>query len=173
MGQNEKENTKYEIPVFEIASMEYKHAKEYNRNQQSNTQPKNKDDKKEWLTIKEIDLIIQNIPVILQYFIPGFLCLIIFKIITGTNTSNKYTAILSCVFSYILLSVSELIFIWIKSLEQFKTNVYVRSVISIIMGLVFYPLSLEYVIILKDWVKSWNLFQVKHNIEEYGVMLLI
>lgn len=136
MGQNEKENTKFEIPVFEIASMEYKHAKEYNRNQQSNTQPKNKDDKKEWLTIKEINLIIQNIPVILQYFIPGFLCLIIFKIITGTNTSNKYTAILSCVFSYILLSVSELIFIWIKSLEQFKTNVYVRSVISIIMGLI-------------------------------------
>lgn len=47
MGQNEKENTKFEIPVFEIASMEYKHAKEYNRNQQPNTQPKNKDDKKE------------------------------------------------------------------------------------------------------------------------------
>lgn len=47
MGQNEKENTKFEIPVFEIASMEYKHAKEYNRNQQSNTYPKNKDDKKE------------------------------------------------------------------------------------------------------------------------------
>lgn len=47
MEQNEKENTKFEIPVFEIASMEYKHAKEYNRNQQYNTQPKNKDDKKE------------------------------------------------------------------------------------------------------------------------------
>ena len=47
MGQNEKENKKFEIPVFEIASMEYKHAKEYNRNKQSNTQPKNKNDKKE------------------------------------------------------------------------------------------------------------------------------
>lgn len=57
MGQNDKENKKFEIPVFEIASMEYKHAKEYNRNQQSNTQSKNKNDKKEWLTIKEINLI--------------------------------------------------------------------------------------------------------------------
>lgn len=81
-------------------------------------------------------MIIENIPVILQYFIPGFLCLIIFKGIIGINISNTYTAIFSCVFSYILLSISELIFIWVKDLEQFKTNVYVRSIISIIIGLI-------------------------------------
>lgn len=73
---------------------------------------------------------------ILQYFIPGFLCLIIFKGITGTNMSNTYTAIFSCVFSYILLSMSELLFIWIKPLKLFSTNIYIRSIISIVIGLI-------------------------------------
>lgn len=80
-------------------------------------------------------MIIENIPVILQYFIPGFLCLIIFKGITGINISNTYTAIFSCVFSYILLSISELAFVWIKDLASFTTNIYIRSIISIIIGL--------------------------------------
>lgn len=88
------------------------------------------------IIIQEINLIIENISVILQYFIPGFLCLIIFKGITGMNMSNTYTAIFSCVFSYILLSISELIFIWIKSLTSFKTNIYIRSSVSIIIGLI-------------------------------------
>lgn len=80
-------------------------------------------------------MIIENIPVILQYFIPGFLCLIILKGITGINISNTYTAIFSCVFSYILLSISELAFVWIKDLASFTTNIYIRSIISIIIGL--------------------------------------
>lgn len=87
-------------------------------------------------TIQEINLVIENIPIILQYFIPGFLCLIVFKAITGVNISNTYTVIFSCVFSYILLSISELIFIWIKCLEPFETNIYVRSIISIVIGLI-------------------------------------
>lgn len=52
------------------------------------------------------------------------------------NISNTYTAIFSCVFSYILLSMSELFFVWIKSLELFKTNIYIRSIISIVIGLI-------------------------------------
>lgn len=61
--------------------------------------------------------------------------MIIFKGITGINISNTYTAIFSCVFSYILLSISELAFVWIKDLASFTTNIYIRSIISIIIGL--------------------------------------
>lgn len=47
MGQNEKENTKFETPVFEISSMEYKKAKPYENKQRSNSQPQKNTDKKE------------------------------------------------------------------------------------------------------------------------------
>ena len=60
----------------------------------------------------------------------------IFISATNVAISNTYTIIFSCVLSYILLSISELVFIWIKCLSQFRNNIYVRSVISITIGLI-------------------------------------
>lgn len=44
--------------------------------------------------------------------------------------------ILSCVFSYILLSLTELIFAFTKSSDEIKNNLYIRSFIGIAIGTV-------------------------------------
>lgn len=73
----------------------------------------------------------------MQYFIPGLWCLIIFKYISNKSIHHTYIAIFSCAISYILLSITEVIFIKITCLTQFKNNIYIRSFTSVIIGTIF------------------------------------
>ena len=72
---------------------------------------KNGDD----VIVQEIIFIINNISIVLQYFIPGFWFLIIFKFFVSKKISNVMMTIMSCVISYIFISfISAINQVWLK-----------------------------------------------------------
>ncbi|MEF2835675.1 MAG: hypothetical protein U0O41_06345 [Clostridia bacterium] len=62
--------------------------------------------------------------------------MIIFKKITEVHIPKIYMSILSCVFSYILLSMTEFIFITTKCPVEIKNNLYIHSFMGILIGVV-------------------------------------
>lgn len=57
------------------------------------------------MIIIEINKIIQNIPTILQYFVPGFIGIKIISRLISKKIENTYLFILSCVYSYVFISL--------------------------------------------------------------------
>lgn len=85
--------------------------------------------------VDELTKLLNNIPLLLQYFVPGIWCIILLKFTTGKKIKDTYVLALSCVISYLLLSFSEII----RSCVDFSflsDNVYCLSAISIILGTV-------------------------------------
>lgn len=82
-------------------------------------------------------MIFDNIPKLLQYFIPGYWALFIFKYFTSKKISNYITNIMACVISYILISFLFLLRIKIKLLELIPDTPISNSGIAIILGTIF------------------------------------
>ncbi len=80
-----------------------------------------------------ISQILENIPELLQYYLPGFWTITVFKYFCSKDIQAESQTMLSCVVSYVLLSISDLlsnISFW----GFIKDSVWGRSGISIILG---------------------------------------
>ena len=76
---------------------------------------------------------LENIPVLLQYYIPGLWAITVFKYFCSKEIRAESQTILSCVVSYVLLSIADLL-ANISFLGFTKNSVWGKSGISIILG---------------------------------------
>lgn len=83
--------------------------------------------------MKIISQILENIPVLLQYYLPGLWTITVFKYFCSKEIQKESQTILACVVSYVLLSISDLLSN-IPFLGGIKVSVLGRSGISIILG---------------------------------------
>jgi hypothetical protein len=83
--------------------------------------------------LKTISQILENIPVLLQYYLPGLWTITVFKYFCSKEIQKESQTILACVVSYVLLSISDLLSN-IPFLGGIKVSVLGKSGISIILG---------------------------------------
>lgn len=83
--------------------------------------------------MKTISQILENIPVLLQYYLPGLWTITVFKYFCSKEIQKESQTILACVVSYVLLSISDLLSN-IPFLGGIKISVLGKSGISIILG---------------------------------------
>ena len=83
--------------------------------------------------MKTISQILENIPVLLQYYLPGLWTITVFKYFCSKEIQKESQTILACVVSYVLLSISDLLSN-ILFLGGIKVSVLGKSGISIILG---------------------------------------
>ena len=83
--------------------------------------------------METISQILENIPVLLQYYIPGLWAITVFKYFCSKEIRAESQTILSCVVSYVLLSIADLL-ANISFLGSTKNLVWGKSGISIILG---------------------------------------
>lgn len=83
--------------------------------------------------METISQILENIPVLLQYYLPGFWTITVFKYFCSKEIQTESQTILSCVISYVLLSISDLL-ANIPFLEFTRDSVLGKSGVSIIFG---------------------------------------
>lgn len=83
--------------------------------------------------MKTISQILENIPVLLQYYLPGLWTIAVFKYFCSKEIQKESQTILACVVSYVLLSISDLLSN-IPFLGGMKVSVLGKSGISIILG---------------------------------------
>lgn len=76
---------------------------------------------------------LENIPVLLQYYIPSLWAITVFKYFCSKEIRAESQTILSCVVSYVLLSIADLL-ANISFLGFTKNSVWGKSGISIILG---------------------------------------
>lgn len=62
------------------------------------------------ITIDEFSLIVQNIPTVLQYFLPGYWAIMLFSFFNSKKTDAKTLFVLSCLFSYLSLTLISLFY---------------------------------------------------------------
>lgn len=72
---------------------------------------------------------------ILQYIVPGFVCCILFKYTISNKKENKSLLIMSCVISYLLLSVVSLL--RIKYFRILPDTPIINSALSTFIGTIF------------------------------------
>ena len=77
------------------------------------------------ITITYFLSLLNNIPVVLQYFLPGYLAILLFSFLNSKNIDTKMTLILSCLLSYLSISLI--------SLFKQVDNVLISSGVSFIM----------------------------------------
>ncbi len=58
--------------------------------------------------INEFTLLLQNIPMVLQYFLPGYWAIILFSFLNSKKVDRKMILVLSCLFSYLSISLISL-----------------------------------------------------------------
>ena len=80
-----------------------------------------------------ISQILENIPVLLQYYLPGLWTITVFKYFCSKEIQTESQTILACVVSYVLLSFSDLLSN-VRFLRFIKNSVLGKSGISIILG---------------------------------------
>ena len=83
--------------------------------------------------MKTISQILENIPVLLQYYLPGLWTITVFKYFCSKEIQKESQTILACVVSYVLLSISDLLSN-IPFIGFIKDSVWGKSGISIILG---------------------------------------
>lgn len=83
--------------------------------------------------MKTISQILENIPVLLQYYLPGLWTITVFKYFCSKEIQKESQTILACVVSYVLLSISDLLSN-IPFFGGIKVSVLGKSGISIILG---------------------------------------
>lgn len=84
-----------------------------------------------------IKWIFDNIPLLLQYFVPGYVSLIIFTYFTSKKTQNNSSYVMGCVLSYVLLSFVSLIRTNTTILCNIPDSPIGNSAIAIILGICF------------------------------------
>ena len=85
------------------------------------------------IDLKTISKILENIPLLLQYYIPGLWAITVFKYFCSKEIRAESQTILSCVVSYVLLSIADLL-ANIPFLGFTKNSVWGKSGISIMLG---------------------------------------
>lgn len=85
--------------------------------------------------IEGFEDIINSIPLILQYIIPGYLAIAVFGFALSKKIDTKNILFFSCVISYALLSFVSLL--RIKWLQQIPDTAVMNSALSIIIGFIF------------------------------------
>lgn len=88
------------------------------------------------IIIGEMILLLDNIPKVLQYFIPGYWSLFIFRYFCSKRMSNYMMNLMSCVVSYILMAIITFMRVKIGFLLLMPDNALVNSAIAIFMGTV-------------------------------------
>ena len=83
---------------------------------------------------REIESYISNIPEILIYFIPGFISISVFKMVTRAKIEWSAKIILSLVLSYVWLAIGEVL---ITAFGANVDNVFIQGGISICIGIFF------------------------------------
>lgn len=83
--------------------------------------------------METISQILENIPVLLQYYLPGLWTITVFKYFCSKEIQTESQTILACVVSYVLLSISDLLSN-VPFLGVIKDSVLGRSGVSIILG---------------------------------------
>ena len=83
--------------------------------------------------METISQILENIPVLLQFYLPGLWTITVFKYFCSKEIQKESQTILACVVSYVLLSISDLLSN-IPFLGGIKVSVLGKSGISIILG---------------------------------------
>lgn len=83
--------------------------------------------------IDDILIVIEKLPIILQYVVPGYCCIMLLQFTTSKRIEGKYLLVASCVISYILLSMVSLLRIkWFKNVPDLAL---LNSGISILLGI--------------------------------------
>lgn len=88
------------------------------------------------ILIGEMILLLDSIPKVLQYFIPGYWSLFIFRYFCSKRMSNYMMNLMSCVVSYILMAIITFMRVKIGFLLLIPDNALVNSAIAIFMGTV-------------------------------------
>lgn len=83
--------------------------------------------------MKIISQIFENIPGLLQYYLPGLWTITVFKYFCSKEIRSESQTIMSCVVSYVLLAISDLL-ANISFLGFIRESVLGKSGISIILG---------------------------------------
>ena len=81
-------------------------------------------------------LLLDSIPKVLQYFIPGYWSLFIFRYFCSKRMSNYMMNLMACVVSYILMAIITFMRVKIGFLLLIPDNALVNSAIAIFMGTV-------------------------------------
>ena len=83
--------------------------------------------------MEEVTALVDNIPLILQYIVPGYCCIKILCFSLNKRLDLKTEIIISCIISYALLSLFSLI--KIVYFNDFPNNVLANSAICILIGI--------------------------------------
>lgn len=87
------------------------------------------------ITILSLNDILNNLPDILQYLVPGACCVVLFCYANSIQLSSKYKLVLSCIISYVLLSFVSLI--RMNKFYSFPDTPILNSGMAVILGLLF------------------------------------
>lgn len=87
--------------------------------------------------IKELNLILDSIPKLLQYFIPGYWTIFVFRYFCSKKVSDHMMNIMSCVVSYILISIIAFFRVKCSFMSTIPDIAIINSSIAVILGTVF------------------------------------
>lgn len=88
------------------------------------------------ISIKELEFLIDNIPTLLQYFIPGYWVIFVFRYFCSKKISDNMNHIMSCVISYILVALVSLMRSRFERVSLLPDTPITNSAISILIGTV-------------------------------------
>ena len=88
------------------------------------------------ISIKELNAVLDSIPTLLQYFIPGYWTIFIFKYFCSKKITHYITNIMACVISYILISFTILSRARFDFLDNVPNVPIINSCIAIMLGTV-------------------------------------
>lgn len=84
------------------------------------------------------------IPQILLYFIPGYIGLSVYRLMSNTNNKSEHTLWISCAISYVIVSVVEMV-----QIDNFATKI----VISCVLSAVFW--AVIFIVLQKTHIRTW------------------
>ena len=100
--------------------------------------------------IKEFTNVLDNLPLILPYIIPGYLTIKCFEFTLSKKIDTKNLLIFSCAISYCFLSLISLLRIkWLKTIPN---TPFINSALSIILGIVV--VSIIAMLSQRKWFKK-------------------
>lgn len=96
-----------------------------------------KNKKNEVIVIAEFLLLLENIPMILQYFLPGYWAITLFSFLSSKKINKKVTLVLSCLFSYLSISLISLFRQINNTLTLSGISFILLSVLTIITSILY------------------------------------
>lgn len=100
--------------------------------------------------INELKNILDNLPLILQYIVPGYLTIKWFEFTLSKKIDTKNLLFFSCAVSYCFLSLISLLRIqWFKSIPD---TAFINSALSIILGVII--VSIIAILSQRKWFKK-------------------